>query len=105
MTMNASDHMTLRSCMFNVACSMFVFLLAILTGPPARAASIVVPEERVQTIKLSPEAEKAIKRGLAYLKYTQTKDGSWGGQYKITGASLATGSGAPADCAASSFCV
>ena len=75
--------------MFNVACSMFVFLLAILTAPPARAASIVVPEERVQTIKLSPEAEKAIKRGLAYLKYTQTEDGSWGGQYKITGASLA----------------
>ncbi len=66
---------------------MFVFLLLLL---PARllAASIDVPEERVQTITLSPEAEKAINKGLAYLKYSQQKDGSWGGQYKITGAAL-----------------
>lgn len=71
------------------ATSLCAILLANAFAPaPVPAASITVPEERVQSIELSPEAEKAIHRGLAYLKYSQAEDGSWGGGYKVTGAAL-----------------
>ncbi|MBN1419233.1 MAG: terpene cyclase/mutase family protein [Planctomycetes bacterium] len=47
-------------------------------------------EERVAVAELSPEAERAIDRGLAYLADRQNGDGSWGRTYRaaMTGLSL-----------------
>ena len=59
------------------AIPLYALLTAVLLAPThVYAASIVVPEERVQTIELSPEAEKAIKRGLAYLHLNEP---NWAG--------------------------
>ncbi len=53
------------------------------------AAAIEAPPEPVTVAELSPAAEKAISRGLAYLNHNQHKDGSWGYQYLITHTALA----------------
>jgi len=53
------------------------------------AAEIEVPEERVGAAEITPETEVAIRRGLAFIKYTQEEDGSWGPQYKIAQTALA----------------
>ncbi len=45
----------------------------------APAAAIEAPPERVTVAELSPAAEKAISRGLVYLKNSQHEDGSWTG--------------------------
>ena len=47
-------------------------------------------DRKVQVAHLSPEAERAIKRGLEWLASHQNKDGSWGSRYQpaMTGLSL-----------------
>ena len=52
------------------------------------SAAVAVPEEQVRSAEMTPEIEKAIARGLTYLRLTQNDDGSWGTHFKITQTSL-----------------
>ncbi|MEE8370435.1 MAG: prenyltransferase/squalene oxidase repeat-containing protein [Dehalococcoidia bacterium] len=67
-------------------------LLAVLVSATlalAPAAAIEAPPEQVTVAELSPGADKAIGRGLAYLKNSQHEDGSWGGHYLVAHTALA----------------
>ncbi len=67
-------------------------LLAVLVSAAlalAPAAAIEAPPERVTVAELSPGADKAISRGLVYLKNSQHEDGSWGGHYLVAHTALA----------------
>jgi len=52
------------------------------------ATSRAVAQDKVRLAELSPEAERAIERGLAYLAKSQNRDGSWGSQYQAAITSL-----------------
>lgn len=56
------------------------------SSSPARAAQ--APDGQVRVAELSPEAEKAINRGLHYLATHQNRDGSWGGRHHVAITSL-----------------
>jgi len=80
--------LTLRplfSRLFTIHYSLFTLFFC-LSSP---AAQIEVPEERVGSAEITPETETAIRRGLAFIKYSQNDDGSWGPTYKIAQTSLA----------------
>jgi len=63
-------------------------LVSLAVSTPCVAAD--APRERVGVAELSPQAERAIDRGLAYLAARQNADGSWGAGYRaaMTGLSL-----------------
>jgi hypothetical protein len=57
-------------------------------GPAFAAAPAGNADAGVRVARLSPQAEKAIERGLAYLARRQNTDGSWGQNYRPATTSL-----------------
>lgn len=60
---------------------LFAFALAVLLS--LLACPLAAAPEKVRVAELSPQAEAAIDRGLAYLARTQKRDGSWDEQNPV----------------------
>jgi hypothetical protein len=52
-------------------------------GPLARPARAAEPARRAAAAEMTPEAERAIARGLEHLLFRQREDGSWGSSHRV----------------------
>ena len=64
-----------------------VFVAVAVAMMPA-ADTVAQPRQAVAVAELTPQAEAAIKKGLAWLAKSQHGDGSWGRSYKVASTAL-----------------
>ncbi|MCE9545615.1 MAG: terpene cyclase/mutase family protein [Planctomycetia bacterium] len=69
-------------------CFAIIALTIVLTFTQTPSARAAEPTQGVATAELTPDAERAMQKGIEYLAAHQNGDGSWGGQYKTAGTSL-----------------
>ena len=60
-----------------------------LSLPGWAIAQETPPVQRVPRVKLTPEVQEAISKGLVFLSKTQKQDGSWGDKHPVADTSLA----------------
>ena len=60
-----------------------------LSVPSWAIAQETSPVQRVARVKLTPEVQEAISKGLVFLSKTQKQDGSWGDKHPVADTSLA----------------
>ena len=68
---------------------LLVSLFYFLSMPGRVLAEETSPVQRVARVKLTPEVQEAISKGLVFLSKTQKQDGSWGDKHPVADTSLA----------------
>ena len=68
---------------------LLVSWFSFLSIPGRVLAQETSPVQRVARVKLTPEVQEAISKGLVFLSKTQKQDGSWGDKHPVADTSLA----------------